>query len=66
MTLIEYLADRQLTNSAFAHKIGVPASTVHRWIRGYRQPSIVYLLKIERATGGKVRVKDFYPVEAAE
>ena len=61
MTLKEYLAGEQLTPHAFARKLEVPSSTVHRWVHGKRHPSIGCLLKIEKATKGKVLVKDFYP-----
>jgi transcriptional regulator with XRE-family HTH domain len=67
MTLNEYLAKEQLTPASFAREIGVPSSTVHRWSRGKRQPSMALLPKIEKFTGGDVRAKDFYPAhEAAE
>jgi DNA-binding transcriptional regulator YdaS (Cro superfamily) len=67
MTLIEYLAKEHMNHSAFAHRMAVPPSTVHRWVHGKRRPSIQYLFRIEEATGGLVRVSDFYPnSEAAE
>jgi DNA-binding transcriptional regulator YdaS (Cro superfamily) len=58
---LEYLADQQIRPSVFALKIGVPASTVHRWVHGERHPTGYSLSKIEKATGGAVKVKDFYP-----
>lgn len=61
MTLIEYLADRQIHQSAFAATLGVPPSTVHRWVRGIRRPTIASLIKIEEATGGQIKVSDFFP-----
>jgi DNA-binding transcriptional regulator YdaS (Cro superfamily) len=68
MTLLEYLADQQIRPAALALRLGVPASTVHRWLHGERRPTIGSLLKIEKATSGAVKVKDFYPAtsEAAE
>jgi DNA-binding transcriptional regulator YdaS (Cro superfamily) len=67
MTLLEYLADQQMRPAAFALKLGVPASTVHRWIHGERHPTGYFLSRIERMTGGAVKVTDFYPPpEAAE
>lgn len=67
MTLPEYLAKEQLNESAFARLLGVPNSTVHRWIKGKRHPSMALLPKIEQVTGGTVKAKDFYPArEAAE
>ena len=73
MTLIEYLAKEQLSESAFARILGVPNSTVHRWVHvrtkggAPRRPSMALLPRIERVTGGKVAAKDFYPLtEAAE
>jgi DNA-binding transcriptional regulator YdaS (Cro superfamily) len=66
MTLLEYLADQQMLPSALALRLRVPPSTVHRWLHGQRRPTIGSLIKIEKATGGAVKVKDFYPAEAAE
>jgi DNA-binding transcriptional regulator YdaS (Cro superfamily) len=65
MTLNEYLAKEQLGLSAFASRLGVESSTVHRWVHGTRRPSLACLLKIERITGGRVKAKDFF-VEIAE
>lgn len=67
MKLLEYLVMEQTNPNAFARKLGVPNSTVHRWVHGQRKPSMALLPRIERVTGGQVTPKDFYPaVEAAE
>lgn len=67
MKLLEYLAIEQTNPNAFARKLGVPNSTVHRWVHGQRKPSMSLLPRIERVTDGKVTPRDFYPaVEAAE
>jgi DNA-binding transcriptional regulator YdaS (Cro superfamily) len=59
MTLQEYLASQQIKPVAFATSLGVPPSTVSRWLRGIRRPGAGYLIKIERLTGGAVTLKDF-------
>lgn len=64
MTLIEYLTDQQIRPSAFAAVLGVPPSTVHRWLHGIRRPTIGSLIKIEKATDGKIKVSDFFPPPA--
>ncbi len=66
MTLAEFLETRQIKSSAFAVRLEVPASTVHRWLRGKRLPSSESLIKIEKATGGQVKVGDFFPCEITE
>lgn len=67
MTLPEYLAKEHLNESEFARVLGVPSSTVHRWVRGLRRPSIASLIRIESVTGRKVQMKDFdQRTEAAE
>lgn len=66
MTLNEYIAKEQLTLSEFARRLDVNRSTVHRWYYGVRQPRMAHLPRIEKATGGKVRARDFFPPEAAE
>ena len=45
--------------AAFAAKIGVPASTVYRWLYGIRTPRVQLVAAIEEATGGEVTAKDF-------
>ena len=63
MRLNEYLAKQHLNESSFARLIGVPNSTVHRWVHGKRAPSGDSMVKIEAATAGQVKFGDFFPAE---
>jgi len=59
MKLAAYLQENNLTPSAFAARIGSPASTVTRLLRGERSPGINLLMKIKVATHGAVTPDDF-------
>jgi antitoxin CcdA len=59
MKLEAYLADRGLTQAAFAARIGVSGPTVHRWIAGKARPDWRALGAIERETQGAVTYRDF-------
>lgn len=65
MTLAEYLRNTGLTHSAFASKLGVSQVTVSRWVTGRRFPDHKMILKIEDATGRKVKPADWYKQETA-
>lgn len=54
MDLPAYLAERKITPTAFAAEIGVPPSTVHRIIRGERDPRGATIRKIVAGTSGMV------------
>lgn len=54
MDLPAYLAERQITPTTFAGEIGVPPSTIHRIIRGERDPRGATIRKIVAGTAGKV------------
>jgi plasmid maintenance system antidote protein VapI len=57
MTLPEYLSEHQMTQAAFAERVGLNQATVSKLCRKDRPPiSIDTALEIERATGGKVPV----------
>jgi DNA-binding transcriptional regulator YdaS (Cro superfamily) len=60
MTLTEYLSTNNLTQSAFAERIGVSSEAVNQWVKGKRFPRPESIMDIERETGGKVRVADWY------
>lgn len=67
MTLHRYLEQHSLRPSQFANRIGVPASTITRLLRGERRPSLETLRKITAATDGQVKAEDFaVQHEAAE
>lgn len=58
MTLADYLASTRGAASELARKLGVSHSTVARWASGAMEPSLVTCARIERHTGGKVKVRD--------
>lgn len=64
MTLQTYLVDEKIKPAQFARRLKVNASTVHRLISGERKPSGKLAAAIERETGGRVRLSDFF--EAAD
>jgi post-segregation antitoxin (ccd killing protein)/DNA-binding XRE family transcriptional regulator len=64
MKLDAYLADRGLTQAAFAARIGVSGPTVHRWIAGKARPDWTALGAIERETAGAVTYRDFQGTQA--
>lgn len=59
MQLKSYLKRFGLTTGAFAVKAGISQSEVSRLANGRRAPSESTLVKIEKATGGAVRKRDF-------
>lgn len=61
MKLADYLIAENLNPSAFAVRLGTPASTVSRLLKGQRSPGVDLLTKIRAATGGKVTPNDFLP-----
>jgi len=61
MKLDQYLADRKLTDAAFAALVGMSQSQVNRLRRGLSQPSWDTAALIEHTTGGKVSAADFLP-----
>lgn len=59
--LSTWLSDQKLSDKAFADRLGVAPSTVHRLKNGERSPSIDLLARIEKETAGAVTARDFYP-----
>lgn len=68
MKLGNYLAEQQLTQTAFAERIDTTPANVSRWIDGTRRPSGRMLMRIMLETDKAVTFDDFdWPVtEAAE
>jgi len=66
MKLSTYLEQEGLSAAAFAARLGVPASTVTRIMRGERTPRLETARKIEAATGGAVTGSDFLGTVAPE
>lgn len=65
MKLETYLSERDMKPSAFAAEIGVAPSTITRILRGERSPGLDLVMRILRATDGKVGVEDWYNEAAA-
>ena len=59
MTLAAFLARQNLTQAAFGRLLGVSDASVSRWVSGVDTPTLAHAVAIERATGGKVRPRDF-------
>ncbi len=60
MTLEKYLIKHGLTSVAFAEKVGVDQSTIHRLRKRDQIPSRDLMDRIFKATGGAVRADDFF------
>lgn len=64
MTLKEYLASKGEKQTDFAIRVQTTVSTISRISAGLIRPALDLALRIERATGGKVRVEQWEnPVE---
>jgi DNA-binding transcriptional regulator YdaS (Cro superfamily) len=61
MQLSDYLTRENISASRFAGQVGVYPSTVTRWLRRERRPSIAQAARIEAATAGEVSANDFLP-----
>ncbi|WP_173931363.1 helix-turn-helix transcriptional regulator [Chelativorans sp. Marseille-P2723] len=60
MRLKVYLEEHGISGAAFARMIGTHQVNVHRYMHGQRFPSPQIIAKIDRATKGKVTVRDWY------
>lgn len=60
MTLDEYLSRENLTDAAFAARLGRSRVTVGRWRIGARMPSTEDVAEIQAATGGDVTANDLH------
>lgn len=56
MSLAAYLADADLTFTEFASRLSVEDSTVLRWAKLQRIPSLFWARRIEEVTSGAVPV----------
>ena len=64
MKLGQFLKEADLTQEAFALKVGVKTAAVTRWSNGTRRSRDPILLnKIKELTGGKVTADDFFSFE---
>ena len=63
MQLAAYLADREISMSAFARAVGAKnARTIQRYVKHGRLPSRVMMDRITAETEGAVQPNDFYAV----
>ena len=58
MKLRTYLERNSMTRRAFAKRVGCSPQAVGYYVTGDRRPSLPVALKIVKATGGKVTLKD--------
>lgn len=60
MKLETYLKTKSITRTDFAGLIGTTQASVSRYVSGERRPSIEMIDKIEKATKGKVKMRDWF------
>ncbi len=60
MKLETYLKTKSITRTDFAGLIGTTQASVSRYVSGERRPSIEMIDKIEKATRGKVKMRDWF------
>lgn len=63
--LDDYLRSNDLTNAAFAQKLGVSEATVSRVRNGKQTPSWDLIIGISTATDGAITPNDFLPHQAS-
>ncbi len=66
MKLTEYFDSEGVPVLAFAKKIKAHAPDVFRWANGQRSVPVIWCVRIETATDGKVRRQDLRPDDWAE
>lgn len=64
MKLADYLAQQEISDSAFADRIGVSRQALWRYKSGDRRPEWDVLERIAHETSGQVTPNDFLPVPA--
>ena len=67
LRLRQFLASKKLSQEEFAARAGVPGPQVSLWLSGRRRPNLDSAFKLELATGGAVKVRDWMksPARAA-
>ena len=65
MRLSQYLEDTNTKPVAFARQLGVSHTTVARWASGQVPPSLAWMERIAKETGGAVMPNDFMRQDAA-
>lgn len=59
MKIAQYLQANNITQTAFAEKIGVTQASMNRYVRGERTPSAGKMNAIHMATKGAVTLSDW-------
>lgn len=54
-----YLSAAGISNNDFAEKAGINLRTFERYIQGHRMPNLEAAIRIERASGGKIKPEDW-------
>lgn len=57
--LDEYLQRKRIAKGKFAERAGIPAYKLSRLLTGKRKADIATALRIEKATGGEITVRDW-------
>lgn len=60
MKLIDYLERERLSQTELAEKIGCSLSYLNQILHNIKKPSWATMLKITKATNGKVKPNDFF------
>lgn len=60
MKLNDYLIKNEITTRSFAKKLGASYSAVCKWRIRNRFPKPRMMLKIQKATSGRVKITDWY------
>jgi len=63
--LYEYLHDENISQTDFSNKIGVSQPTLSRYVNGDNIPSVIIGYKIEKATKGAVKCRDWEILQKA-
>lgn len=60
MKLNEFLVTQKITSDKFARLLKVSTSAVSKWRAGTRLPKPQMIKKIDKRSGGRVQLKDWY------
>lgn len=59
MKIKDYIAHKGISLTDFAQQVGCGVPTLHDLVTGRRLPSVRLALKIQKASAGKIGLKDF-------
>ena len=63
MKLKEYIKTNKIKQYKFAEMINASPANLSRWVNEKHIPSVLYMMKILKETGGQVSPADFYNIE---